>query len=282
MCTLESFYGPFHTIPERGEVGYESWQTGIEITGNAGVWAAISGDPELGHVYLPTEAATSDAYGGERHGDNLFSSSVVTVDVKTGERIWHYQLVHHDIWDYDIPSPPIVADLPNGRKVVMSVTKQSWVYTFDRLTGEPIWPIVERPVPAGDVPGEWYSSTQPFPTRPAPFDRQGFTEDDLIDFTPELRALALEATKDYRLSPTVFTPPSLAAAADGTRGTLSLPNATGGSIGRVQHMIRRLEFFMCLHEHNWGSCHWQNMMVQILTSVRVLGFEFLVCRAGAR
>jgi quinoprotein glucose dehydrogenase len=219
----------FHTIPERGEIGFESWITGNDITGNTGVWAAISGDPELGHVYLPTEAATSDAYGGERHGDNLFSSSIVAVDVKTGERQWHYQLIHHDIWDYDVPSPPIVADLPNGQKVVMSVTKQSWVYTFDRETGEPIWPIVERPVPVGDVPGEWYSPTQPFPTKPAPFDRQGFTEDDLVDFTPELRALALEAIQDYRLSPSIYTPPSLTDASDGTRGTLSLPNATGGS-----------------------------------------------------
>ena len=219
----------FHTIPQRGEIGFESWITGNDITGNTGVWAAISGDPELGHVYLPTEAATSDAYGGERHGDNLFSSSVVAVDIKTGERQWHYQLVHHDIWDYDIPSPPVVADLPNGRKVVMSVTKQSWVYTFDRETGEPIWPIVETPVPAGDVPGEWYSPTQPFPTRPAPFDRQGFTEDDVVDFTPELRALALEALDGLRFSPQVYTPPSLKDSPDGTRGTLSLPNATGGS-----------------------------------------------------
>lgn len=219
----------FHTIPERGEFGFESWLTGNDITGNTGVWAAISGDPELGHVYLPTEAATSDAYGGERHGDNLFSSSLVAVDIKTGERQWHYQLTHHDIWDYDVPSPPIVVDLPNGRKVVMSVTKQSWVYAFDRVTGEPIWPIVERPVPAGDVPGEWYSPTQPFPTRPAAFDRQGFSEEDLVDFTPELRVLALEAIQDYRLSPSIYTPPSLAGAEGGTRGTLSLPNATGGS-----------------------------------------------------
>ena len=219
----------FHTIPEQGEIGFETWITGNDITGNAGVWAAISGDPELGHVYLPTEAATSDAYGGERHGDNLFSSSVVAVDVKTGERQWHYQLVHHDIWDYDIPSPPIVADLPNGQEVVMSVTKQSWVYTFDRATGEPIWPIIETPVPAGDVPGEWYSPTQPFPTRPAAFDRQSFTKDDVVDFTPELRTLALEALNGLRFSAGVYTPPSLKDATDGTRGQLSLPNATGGS-----------------------------------------------------
>ena len=219
----------FHTIPERGEYGYESWISGNDITGNSGVWAAISGDPELGHVYLPVEDPTGDYYGGDRHGDNLFSSGLVAVDVKTGERQWHYQFIHHDIWDWDIPSPPIIADLPNGRKVVMSVTKQAWVYAFDRVTGEPIWPIVERPVPTGDVPNEWYSPTQPFPTRPAAFDRQGFTEDDLIDWTPEIRALALESIQDFRLSPSIFSPPSLQDAADGTRGLLSLPSSTGGS-----------------------------------------------------
>ena len=219
----------FHTIPARGEIGYESWLPGNDITGNSGVWAAISGDPELGLVYLPIEDPTGDYYGGDRHGDNLFSSGLVAVNVNTGEREWHYQFIHHDIWDWDVPSPPIITDLPNGRKVVMSVTKQSWVYTFDRETGEPIWPIVERPVPAGDVPGEWYSPTQPHPTRPAPFDRQGVTEDDLIDFTPELRALALESVEDFRLSPSIFTPPSLTEATDGTRGLLSLPSSTGGS-----------------------------------------------------
>lgn len=219
----------FHTIPARGEYGFESWLTGNDITGNSGVWAAISGDPELGHVYLPVEDPTGDYYGGDRHGDNLFSSGIVAVDVKTGERQWHFQFIHHDIWDWDVPSPPIIADLPNGREVVMSVTKQAFVYTFDRQTGEPVWPIVERPVPSGDVPGEWYSPTQPFPTRPAPFDRQGFTEDDLIDFTPEVRALALESVQDFRLSPSLYEPPSLADDPDGTRGRLGLPSSTGGS-----------------------------------------------------
>jgi quinoprotein glucose dehydrogenase len=219
----------FHTIPARGEYGYESWLTGNDITGNSGVWAAISGDPELGHVYLPIEDPTGDYYGGDRHGDNLFSSGLVVLDIRTGERQWHYQYIHHDIWDWDVPSPPIVADLPNGRQAVMSVTKQAWVYAFDRTTGEPIWPIVERPVPSGDVPGEWYSPTQPFPTRPAPFDRQGFTEDDMIDFTPELRAMALEAVEGFRLSPSIYTPPSLQDSPDGTRGLLSLPSSTGGS-----------------------------------------------------
>ena len=219
----------FHTIPARGEYGYESWISGNDITGNSGVWAAISGDPELGHVYLPVEDPTGDYYGGDRHGDNLFSSGLVAVDVKTGERQWHFQFIHHDIWDWDIPSPPIIADLPNGRKVVMSVTKQAWVYAFDRMTGEPIWPIVEREVPTGDVPNEWYSPTQPFPTRPAPFDRQGFTEADMIDWTPEIKALALESVKGFRLSPSIYSPPSLQDAPDGTRGLLSLPSSTGGS-----------------------------------------------------
>ncbi|MCB1671138.1 MAG: pyrroloquinoline quinone-dependent dehydrogenase [Gammaproteobacteria bacterium] len=220
----------FHTIPERGEIGYETWlDEGVEFTGNSGVWAPISGDPELGIVYLPVEDPTGDYYGGDRPGANLFSSGLVAVDVKTGERQWHYQFIHHDIWDWDVPSAPVLADLPNGRKVVMSVTKQSFVYTFDRVTGEPIWPIVERPVPAGDVPGEWYSPTQPFPTRPAPFDRQGVSEADLIDFTPEIRAMALEATKGFRLSPEFYTPPSLAESPDGTQGLLSLPSSTGGA-----------------------------------------------------
>lgn len=221
----------FHTIPERGEVGFESWlDDGIEFTGNAGVWAPMSGDPELGFLYLPVESATGDRYGGDRPGDNLFANSLVALDIKTGERQWHHQLIHHDIWDWDNPSAPVLADLPNGRKVVMQVTKQSFVYTYDRETGQPVWPIEELPVPAGDVPGEWYSPTQPFPTKPAAFDRQGFTEADLIDFTPELRAAALEATKRFRLSENLYTPPSLAEGSpDGTVGVLSLPSATGGA-----------------------------------------------------
>ncbi|MCP5358237.1 MAG: PQQ-binding-like beta-propeller repeat protein [Pseudomonadales bacterium] len=220
----------FHTIPEAGEAGHESWlENSAEYTGNAGVWAPMSGDPDLGLLFLPVEDPTGDYYGGDRPGSNLFSSSLVALDVKTGQRRWHYQLIHHDIWDWDLPSAPVLADLPNGRKVVMAVTKQAFVYTFDRQTGEPIWPIEERPVPAGDVPGEWYSVTQPFPTRPAAFDRQGFSEADLIDFTPELRTLALEAIQGFRLSPSLFSPPSLAEAPDGTRGLLSLPSSTGGS-----------------------------------------------------
>lgn len=219
----------FHVIPEPGEIGIETWfDDGARISGNGGVWATMSGDPELGHVYLPTESATGDRFGADRPGANLFTNSVVALDIQTGARQWHYQLIHHDIWDWDNPSAAVLADLPNGRKILAQVTKQSFVYTFDRETGEPVWPIEELPVPAGDVPREWYSPTQPFPTRPPAVDRQGFTEDDLIDFTPELRAEALAAIADFRLSPNLYSPPSQAEAADGTRGTLSLPSATGG------------------------------------------------------
>src|SRR5215831_11885152 len=219
----------FKTIPEPGQPGSESWIKGLEFTGNAGVWAPMSGDPKLGLLYLPVEAATGDRYGGDRPGNNLYSNSLVAVDIKTGKRRWHYQITHHDIWDWDNPSAPVLADLPNGRKIVMQLTKQSWVFTFDRETGKPIWPIDEKPVPQTDVPGEWTSPTQPFPSRPAPFDLQGFTEANLIDFTPELHTEAKGLLKKFRLSPNLYTPPSLADAADGTTGTLSLPSATGGA-----------------------------------------------------
>jgi quinoprotein glucose dehydrogenase len=222
----------FHTIPQRGEPGYETWlNDSAEIVGNAGVWAPMTADEELGYVYLPTEAPLADTWGGERHGNNLYSSSLVALDARTGERVWHYQLIHHDIWDWDNPTAPILMDLVvDGRpiKAVAQLTKQAFVYTFDRVTGEPVWPIEERPVPQTDVPGEWTSPTQPFPTKPAPFDRQGVSIDDLIDFTPELRAEAVEGVKPFRLGP-IFTPPSLANASDGTSGTLMLPNAVGGA-----------------------------------------------------
>jgi len=221
----------FHTIPEPGEFGHDTWEDGsAEYSGNAGVWAPFSADPELGYVYLPVEAATSDMYGGHRPGDNLFSSSLVCLDARTGELVWHFQLIHHDIWDWDTPTAPILVDITvEGRpiKAVVQITKQAWAYVFDRVTGEPVWPIEERPVPQSDVPGETTAATQPHPTKPAPFDRQGFSEDDLIDFTPELRAQALELVQDYRMGP-IFTPPSLVDGPDGKRGTLMLPNAIGG------------------------------------------------------
>jgi len=223
----------FHTIPERGELGYDTWLTpgSAEYTGNAGVWGPMAADPELGLVYLPVEGATSDLYGGERHGNNLFSCSLVALDVNTGQRVWHQQLIHHDIWDYDNPTSPILLDVRvDGRpvKAVVQLTKQAFAYAFDRQTGEPLWPIEERPVPTSDVPFEWTSPTQPFPTKPAAYDRQGVSEADLIDFTPAIKAAALESVKDLRMGP-MFTPSSLIDAPDGTRGTLVLPHFGGGA-----------------------------------------------------
>jgi quinoprotein glucose dehydrogenase len=222
----------FRTIPEFGEEGYETWQNeSATYTGNAAVWAPISYDPETGYVYLPTEAATGDYYGGHRHGNNLYSTSLVCLDSRTGEKIWHFQIIHHDIWDWDNPTAPILADIEvdgRPRRIVAQLTKQGFTYVFDRLTGEPVWPIEERPVPQTDVPGEWTAPTQPFPTKPPPFDRQGFSEDDLIDFTPEVKARAAEAASDFRMGP-IFTPPSTADAPDGTQGTLSLPSSIGGA-----------------------------------------------------
>lgn len=222
----------FKAIPEAGEEGVETWQNeSWAYSGNAGAWAPISFDAETGYVYVPTEAATGDYYGGHRPGDNLFSTSLVCIDSRTGEKVWHFQIIHHDIWDWDNPTFPILADLTidgRERKIVAQLTKQGFTYVFDRITGEPIWPIEETPVPQTDVPGEWTSPTQPIPTKPVPFERQGFSEDDLIDFTPEIKARALEAVAGYRMGP-VFTPPSLADAPDGTNGTLSLPSTLGGA-----------------------------------------------------
>ncbi len=222
----------FHTIPDPGQPGYETWLDGsAEYTGNAGVWGRISADVERGLVYLPVEAPTSDWYGGERPGDNLYGNSIVCVDAVTGEIVWYYQLIHHDIWDWDNPTAPILMDIiVDGVEIpaVAQVTKQAWVYTFNRVTGEPVWPIEERVVGPSDVPGERTALTQPFPTKPAAFDRQGFTLDDVIDFTPELNAEALEGLAGFRIGP-MFTPPSLSDDPSGTSGTISLPSATGGA-----------------------------------------------------
>jgi quinoprotein glucose dehydrogenase len=222
----------FNTIPVKGEFGYETWENGsAEYTGNTGAWAPLSLDTRRGYLYLPVEAATGDYYGGHRLGDNLFSSTLVCVDVRTGKRIWHQQIIHHDIWDRDIPTAPILADITvNGQRVeaVAQITKQAYLYVYDRVTGKPVWPIVEKPVPPSDVPGERASPTQPVPSKPAPFDVQAVTIDNLINFTPALRAQAVELVKQYRLGD-VFTPPSLRAAPDSTRGTLSLPGTVGGA-----------------------------------------------------
>ena len=222
----------FHTIPRRGEFGADTWlNNSNEYSGNTGAWTPFTVDEELGYVYLPVEAATGDQYGGQRPGNNLFSSSLVCLDLKTGKRIWHYQLIHHDIWDYDPPTAPILADITvEGRRIkaVVQLTKTAFAYVFDRTNGQPVWPIEERAVPQSDAPGEATSSTQPFPTKPPAFDRQGFTRDDVIDFTPQVKQLALEAIEGYRLGP-MFTPASLVDPEKGTKGTLTFPGSGGAN-----------------------------------------------------
>ena len=221
----------FHTIPQPGEFGNDTWENGSwRYSGNTGVWAPMSADEELGYVYLPVETPTNDLYGGHRPGDNLFAESLVCLDAKTGERISHFQFIHHGIWDYDIPTAPALLDITvEGRliKAVAQVTKQAFTYVLDRVTGQPVWPIEERPVPQSNVPGEQASPTQPFPTRPLPFDRQGVSVDDLLDFTAELNAEARRIASEYELGP-LFTPP-VSAGATGQRGLLMLPNMTGGA-----------------------------------------------------
>ncbi len=222
----------FNTIPQKGEFGNDTWLEGsAEYTGNAGVWAPMSADARRGIVYLPVEGATGDYYGGHRPGDDLFSSSLVALDAKTGKRLWHFQIVKHDVWDRDNPTAPVLMDITvDGRRIeaVGQITKQNWVYVFDRVTGKPVWPIVDKPVPQTDVPGERTAATQPHPTKPPAFDLQGVTVNDLIDFTPALRAQALEAIKPYRLGQ-LWTPPSVIGAPDSTRGTISVPGSVGGA-----------------------------------------------------
>jgi quinoprotein glucose dehydrogenase len=224
----------FHTIPQPGEFGNDTWEKDSwAYTGNTGVWGQISADEELGLVYLPVELPTGDYYGGHRPGNGLFGESLVAVDLQTGKRRWHFQLVHHGIWDMDIPCAPILTDITvNGRtiKAVAQPTKQAFLYVLNRETGEPIWPIEERPVPKGSVPGEWYAPTQPFPTRPPAYDRQGVSIDDLIDFTPALRAEAIKVAERYQIGP-IFTPP-VVSKVEGPLATLTPGFATnwpGGS-----------------------------------------------------
>ena len=222
----------FHTIPQGGEFGVETWQEeSWRYTGNGGVWTQMSADLELGYVYLPTEAPTNDYYGGHRPGDNLFTQSVVALNALTGERVWHFQMIHHGLWDYDTPAAPNLMNLTvDGREIraLAQVTKQGWAYVFDRATGVPVWPIPELPVPKGMIPGERTSPTQPFPTKPPAFALQGLTEDDLIDFTPELRAEAIDIIDDYVYGP-IFTPASLPDQTTGKRGTIFVPSAGGGA-----------------------------------------------------
>ena len=215
----------FHTIPQPGELGNDTWlDDSWEVTGATNIWTMISVDPELGYAYLPVGNPGNDFYGGQRLGDNLFGTSLVAVDTETGERVWHYQIVHHELWDYDPPAAPTLVDITvDGRdiKAVAMVTKQAFIYVFDRITGEPVWPIVEQPVPVSSVPGERAAQTQPFPTKPAPFDQQGISDKTLIDFTPELRQEALEIISEFEYGG-LYTPPSL-------KGTITLPGWTGGA-----------------------------------------------------
>jgi len=221
----------FHTIPKPGEFGYNTWENdSADYTGNTGVWGQISVDEELGMVYLPVELPTGDYYGGHRPGNGLFGESIVAVDLKTGQRKWHYQLVHHGIWDWDIPCAPMLVDFTvNGRtvKAVAQPTKQSVLYVFDRATGQPIWPIEERPVAQSDVPGEKTSLTQPFPTKPPAYGRTGTSVDELIDFTPELRAEAIKVASRYKMGP-LFTPP-VVSKPGGPLGTLVAGCCQGGT-----------------------------------------------------
>jgi len=214
----------FHTIPQRGEFGVESWEENAwQYTGNTNVWTLMSADEELGYLYLPVGTPTNDWYGGHRKGDNLFAESLICVDARTGERIWHYQFVHHGVWDYDLPAAPNLVDIVvDGRlvKAVAQITKQGFVFVFDRVTGVPVWPIEERAVPQSSVPGEVLSATQPFPTRPAPFEPQGISNETLIDFTPQLRNEALRMIEEFDYGP-LYTPPSL-------RGTINFPGWFGG------------------------------------------------------
>lgn len=216
----------FHVVPRPGEFGYETWMNdSANVNGLAGTWSWLTGDDELGYIYIPTEAPSNDFYGGKRPGNNLFANSVLCLDVKTGKRVWHFQTIHHDLWDFDLPAPPVLMDVTvDGKRIkaLAQLSKQAYVYVLDRVTGEPVWPIEERPVPRGNVPGEYYSPTQPIPTKPAPIELQQLTENDLIDFTPELRAQALEIFRKYESVP-LYTPARVG------REMIMLPGTTGAA-----------------------------------------------------
>ena len=222
----------FHVLPQPGEFGHETWEgDSSTYIGNISAWAPLSADSERGLVFIPTDTPSNDYYGGDRLGDNLYGTSLIALDVETGERAWHFQLVHHDVWNYDNPNAPKAVDITvDGQRIpaIVQTTKQGWAYVFNRETGEPVWPIEERAATASDVPGERTSATQPFVTRPAAFEKQGLNEDDLIDFTPELRQQALDIARQYRMGD-IFTPPSLAEGLDGKKGTFVVPGANGGA-----------------------------------------------------
>ncbi len=215
----------FHTTPQEGEFGNDTWESDSwTYTGSNNVWAPFTIDVERGLAYFPVSTPNNDFYGGHRKGDNLFAETLLCLDARTGKRVWHFQTVHHGVWDYDLPAPPnLVTITVEGRQIdaVAAVAKTGFTYVFDRVTGDPVWPIEERPVPQSDIPGEQTSPTQPYPTKPPPFGKQTFSEEDLIDFTPELRAMALEAVKNYSFGD-MFSPPTL-------HGTMSLPGIWGAA-----------------------------------------------------
>lgn len=257
----------FNTVPEMRAFGSETWlkaadflwkipgmhdwvrqhpellDSSLKYTGNTGYWAPVTADAELGYFFIATEGPTNDYYGGYRPGENLFGNSVVALKAETGELVWHYQITHHDLWDYDLPTAPMLVDVDvNGTRVkaLAQITKQGFLYALDRRTGRPIWPADERKVPASDVPGEWTSPTQPYSS--LTYDRQGLSQDDLVDYTPELRAAARQMIANYRVAP-LYTPPSLANAADGSKGTLIIPggggtaNWPGGAVDRETGVV---------------------------------------------
>ena len=235
----------FHTIPQAGEPGYDTWlKNSAETTGNTGVWTQLTVDETLGLVYLPVESPTGDYYGGHRPGNNLYGESLVCLDLATGVKKWHFQMVHHPIWDFDLSAAPILADITVGGRALKSVavpTKQGILYVFDRVSGKPVWPIVEKPVEAGDVPGEWYAPTQPFPTKPAAYARNGVSLDDLIDYTPELKAAGVAVASKFKLGP-IFTPPVVSKAGGPVATLANGPtnggtNWPGGSYDPETHML---------------------------------------------
>jgi len=223
----------FNVIPQPGEFGHDTWENDAwDWSGNINTWPPLSADPERGIVYITTDAPTNDYFGGHRPGDNLFGNSIVALNVRTGERLWHFQAIHHDIWDRDFPLPPQLLDLTvDGESIpaLVQSSKQAFIYALNRVTGEPIWPIEERPVPQTKVPGEVTSPTQPHPTRPAPYEMHGLTEDDLIDFTPDLRRRALEIVEEWDYGPSLYQPPLHRTNTEGKRGALFCPSQTGGS-----------------------------------------------------
>ncbi|MFM1896261.1 MAG: hypothetical protein RLZZ385_1335 [Pseudomonadota bacterium] len=226
-----AFKWKFNVIPRPGEYGHETWENDAwEWTGDVSSWAPMAADPDLNLVYIPTNGATVDFYGGFRPGDNLFSTSLIALDADTGQRAWHFQMVHHDIWNYDTPTAPVLLDVNlegQPTPAIVQVTKQGFAYAFNRQSGEPLWPIIERPVPASKIPGEQLSPTQPFPTKPAPFTLQEVTPDELVDFTPELRQEALQVLSEYDYGP-LFQPPLHRDNNEGKRGAFWCPGDTGG------------------------------------------------------